>query len=894
MPQGQLPVGTVTFLFSDIESSTKLWEAHQDAMRGALARHDALVRHAILDAGGHIFKAMGDGFCAAFETAPAALEAVVAAQRAISQEEWPDKTPIKVRMAVHTGTVESRGGDYFGTPVNRVARLLAAGHGGQSLISQTTYGLVRDMLPRGASLRDLGAHQLKDLAREELIYQVEHPDLPSEFPALRTLSTRPNNLPEQLTNFIGREQETAAVVSLLQRNRLVTLTGSGGTGKTRLCLQAAADSLDLFPDGVWLVELALLSDPDLVPATIAGVFQIKEQVGHLIGETLVQTLKNKQLLLMLDNCEHLVGACARVADLLVRQCPHLKILATGREKLGILGEQTYRVPSLSAPNPADVQTAESLNRFESARLFADRAVLSRSDFKVTDENASALASICYHLDGIPLAIELAAARVRSLSIVEIESKLDMRFRLLTGGSRTAVPRQQTLRALVDWSYDLLNVTERAMLQRVSVFAGGWSLEEAEAICAGDPVEDWEVLDLLTSLSDKSLLMTEQRSGSTRYTILESVRQYAAEKLAESKGSGVETKRDHAEWFLLFAQVRLAKLRTPDESLAMNELKGNERNLRAAFEWSMTSDDPVLEAELALALGAMQYRLGFVQSAAHVVQAGLDVARQRLQGALLTARLLLDRAGLHCDFGEPGKCVTLVQEAMELLVGLGDERRLATAENLLGQAAMNQRRFEDATRHYEQARQLFEKVGDRIGIANSLNNLGLVERRDQSGSAEDISKRRERAAAHLDQALDLRRDIGDRRGLAETLNNLGVLAYELQEFDKAWAFYEEALHNELEIDNRHGVGVALANLGEVAGQLGRLQVGIRLLVAAENVLTELGSPLAGSVREMLEAAAPSVQMSSKDLESLRSKVRTLKVAQAYVWSLADDLSLSGAA
>lgn len=872
-----------------------MWEAHPDEMRGALARHDALVRQAIVDTGGSIFKTVGDGFCAAFETAPAAIEAILVAQRAITQEDWPEVTPIKVRMAVHTGTVESRDGDYFGTPVNRVARLLAAGHGGQSLISQTTYGLVRDLLPRGASLRDLGAHQLKDLAREELIYQVEHPDLPSEFPALRTLSTRPNNLPQQLTNFIGREKETEAVSALLQRNRLVTLTGSGGTGKTRLCLQAAADSLDLFPDGVWLVELALLSDPDLVPATIAGVFQIKEQVGQPIVETLVQTLKNKQLLLMLDNCEHLVGACANIADLLVRQCPYLKILASGREKLGILGEQTYRVPSLSLPNPADAHTAESLSAFESARLFADRAVLSRSDFRVTDESAPALASICYHLDGIPLAIELAAARVRSLSIVEIESRLDMRFRLLTGGSRTAVPRQQTLRALVDWSYDLLNDTERAILQRVSVFAGGWSLEEAEAICAGDPVEDWEVLDLLTSLSDKSLLMTEQRSGSTRYSILESVRQYAAEKLAESDGSGIETKRDHAEWFLRFAQVRLAKLRTPDESLAMNELKGNEKNLRAAFEWSVASDDPALEAELALALGAMQYRLGFIQSAAHVVQVGLDVARQRLQGdALLTARLLLERAGLHCDFGEYEACELLVREALKLLGESGDERRIATASNLLGQAAMNQRRFAEATSHYEQARQLFEKVGDRIGIANSLNNLGLVERRDLTGTTEDISKRRERAAAHLDQALDLRRALGDRRGLAETLNNLGVLAFELHEYDKAWAFYEEALQNELEIDNRHGVGVALANLGEVAGQLGRLHVGIRLLAAAENVLTELGSPLAGSVREMLEASASGVQMTDVEIENMRAKARTMSVSQTYMWSLADEMHLSGVA
>jgi predicted ATPase/class 3 adenylate cyclase len=515
------PTGTVTFLFTDIEGSTRIWEAHPDAMQVALAHHDAMVRKSIVAENGYVFKTVGDAFCAAFARGPEAVAAALRVQRALAAGPWPAATPIKVRIALHTGAVEARDQDYFGPPLNRVARLLATGYGGQTLLSQATYELCRDALPAGVSLRDLGAHRLKDLARPEQVYELAYPGYRDDFPPIKSLSTHPNNLPQQLTSFIGREKAIADVETLLRKARLVTLTGAGGSGKTRLSLQVAAEALAQFPDGAWFVELAPFSEPALVPQAVAAVLGIAEEGGRPISHTLAENLRSKRLLLLLDNCEHLRDACAVLADNLLRQCPDVRILASSREALGIAGEQTYRVPSMSLPDrtQAHVQTAQSLSTYEAVRLFIDRAVLLRPDFAVTNRNAPALASLCCHLDGIPLAIELAAARVRALSVEEIDGKLDERFRLLTGGSRTALPRHQTLRALIDWSYDLLRAPEQLLLQRLSVFTGGCTLAAAEQVCTGGEVANGDVLDLLTSVADKSLVLADYGDGHSRYGML---------------------------------------------------------------------------------------------------------------------------------------------------------------------------------------------------------------------------------------------------------------------------------------------------------------------------------------------------------------------------------------
>jgi len=473
----------LTFLFTDIEGSTALWEREGARMSQALAAHDALARGAVEARHGTVVKMTGDGMHAVFDRAEDALAATLDFQRALADPAATAGLALRVRCGLHGGAVERRDRDYFGAPVNRAARIMSAAHGGQVLLSQAVADVVRETLPTAMSLRDLGKVRLKDLSTPEHVYQAVHPGLRQEFPALRSLEATPNNLPPQTTSFIGRERELDALRPLLARSRLLTLTGSGGCGKTRLGLQLAADALEQFPDGVWLVELAPLADPALVAQTVARVLGLKEEPGTTILRTLTGYASDKRILLFLDNCEHVLDACARLAEALLRSAPDVRILASSREAVGIGGEQAFRVPSLSLPDPAVAQTPDALARCEAMQLFVERALAVRPDFLIKEGNAKAVASLCRHLDGIPLAIELAAARVRSLPIEAIESRLHQRFQLLTGGSPTVLPRHQTLRSLIDWSYDLLDPAERLLLQRLSVFAGGWRLEAAESVCA---------------------------------------------------------------------------------------------------------------------------------------------------------------------------------------------------------------------------------------------------------------------------------------------------------------------------------------------------------------------------------------------------------------------------
>ncbi len=499
-----LPTGTVTLLFTDIEGSTQLLHALRDQYALVLADQRAILRAAFDQWAGCEIDTQGDAFFVAFARATDAVNAVVQAQRNLAAHAWTDGVTVRVRMALHTGEAMLATTGYVGIDVHRAARICSAGHGGQVLLSQTTRDLVEEALPNGVALRDLGEHRLKDLKRPEHVYQLVIADLPADFAPLKSLDAHPHNLPIQLTSFIGREQEMARVKELLEGARLLSLTGSGGAGKTRLALQVAADLIDEFPDGVWFVELAPLTDAGLIPQTVASLLGLREEAGRPVMTMLSDYLRAKTTLLLLDNCEHLIDACAKFADTILHVAPKIKILATSREALGIAGETAYRVPSLSLPPPQlPISNYQSLNQYESVRLFIDRALAVQPDFSVTNANAPALAQICHRLDGIPLALELAAARVKSLSVEQIAVRLDDRFRLLTGGSRTALPRQQTLRAAIDWSHSLLTEEERVLLRRLSVFAGGWTLDAAQAVCGCDPVRADDVLDLLARLVDKS-------------------------------------------------------------------------------------------------------------------------------------------------------------------------------------------------------------------------------------------------------------------------------------------------------------------------------------------------------------------------------------------------------
>jgi predicted ATPase/class 3 adenylate cyclase len=543
--ESALPSGTVTFLFTDIEGSTRLWDEHPDEMREALARHDELVRAAIESHGGYVVKTTGDGFHAAFGTADAGVVAAVAAQRALDDEAWPLPAPLRVRMGLHTGAASIRDGDYFGSSLNRAARLMGVAHGGQIVCSQATADLARDTIAEGLTLADLGEHRLRDLSRPERVFQVCARGLAGEFAALTSIDAFPGNLPLQVSSFVGREREVERVGAALEESRVVTLTGVGGVGKTRLALQVAADVLPRFREGAWLVELAAVRDPDGVVDAFAAVFGLSARTGQTIEEVLLDFLNAKQLLLVVDNCEHLLDAVADLVDEISSTCARVVVLATSREGLALDGERMVAVPTLAAPEPdAGVET---IGAADAVQLFVDRACAADDRFALTDENASAVAQVCGRLDGMPLAIEIAAARVTAMSPTDLASALDRRFDVLAGGRRRAVKRQQTLRATIDWSYDLLDEPHQRLLARLSVFASGCTREATEAVCTGAPIEERAVLGLLTDLVDRSLVIAERGGLDTRYRLLETIREYAEERLAEHDET--ELLRDgHARYY----------------------------------------------------------------------------------------------------------------------------------------------------------------------------------------------------------------------------------------------------------------------------------------------------------------------------------------------------------
>ncbi|HEY6358737.1 MAG TPA: adenylate/guanylate cyclase domain-containing protein, partial [Vicinamibacterales bacterium] len=501
-----LPSGTVAFLFTDVEGSTVRWDRDAAAMQRAVRRHDDLMRAAIAAHNGRVFKTIGDAFCAVFWQVDDALRAALAAQRSLDAEDFSSVEGMRVRMALHVGSSDERDGDYFGPTLNRVARLLAIGHGGQVLLSGKAAESV-EALPSDVTFKDLGDHRLKDLTASEHVFQVVASGLAVDFPKLRSLSVLSNNLPLQLASLVGREGDVIDIKSLLEGSRLVTLTGAGGVGKTRCALQVGAETLDEFTDGVWFIDLAPLHDPSLVPNVIASVFDVQETPTQPMRDALINHLKHKDLVLIVDNCEHVIGEASKTAGAILRDCPNVSILATSREALGLAGEAVYQMPTLTVPEKLQDLTADAALRYGAVALFDARARSANSRFSVSDENAPTVAEICKRLDGIPLAIELAAARLKVLSPRQLSKKLDERFRVLTGGDRGTLPRQQTMRALIDWSYDLLSETEKRLFRYLSIFAGTFALDLATVICT-EEVADVDVFDVLSSLVDKSLVQVE--------------------------------------------------------------------------------------------------------------------------------------------------------------------------------------------------------------------------------------------------------------------------------------------------------------------------------------------------------------------------------------------------
>jgi len=866
-----LPSGTTTFLFTDIDSSTNLLQRLGDVRYAeVLAEHHRLLRAAVEEHGGRQADAQGDSLFAAFRSARGAVAAAVAAQRKVMTNAWPSGVAVRVRMGLHTGEpLESREG-YVGLDVHRAARICAAAHGGQILLSRSTQALVGDNLPPAVWLRDLGPHRLKDLEQSEKIFQVLAPDLPVDFPPLRSLDAFTNNLPRQLTSFIGRRRELAEVKHLLAAARMVTLTGAGGAGKTRLALQVGAEVLEGYPDGVWLVELAALSDSALVAQRVASALEVREVPGFPILETLQNSLEQKRLLLVLDNCEHLVEACARLTEVLLQACPDVRILATSREPLGVPAEIVWRVPSLSLPDAGALPSVEQLQQYEAVHLFVERAAAVRPNFTVTSENARAVAEVCKRLDGIPLAIELAAARVPIMSVEQIATRLGDRFRLLTRGSRTTLPRHQTLKAAIDWSYHLLPETEKAILRRLSIFAGGWTLEGAEAICEGDGVGTFDVLDLLTQLVFKSLVIVDDQPGGIRYRFLETMGQYARDRLLES-GEAEGVRRRHLDWYRRLTERAEPELLGAQETAWLDRLEVEIDNLRTAMEWALTNG----EVEAGLRLASAAWRFWFIHGYFAEGRGWLEalLKKGRTTAPAVRAKALA-YAGKLAAFGQGdyGAGRLFYEESLGLWREVGDEEGIAEALNGLGFVAAGQGDHAAARAQYVESLAIRRKRGDRWGIAISLHNVGRVVQRQGDYAAAD---------ALLKESLAIWRDLGDKQNIAMALVNLGFVACSRGEHESARSFIVESLAIRRELGDRRGIAYALEGFACLAAAQGQARRAAHLFGAAEALREALGAPLPPADRpaydRMISAAQSMIGVDEFSASWAAGRVMTLEQA-----------------
>ena len=920
----ELPTGTVTFFFTDIEGSTRLLQQLGDRYADVLAEHQRLLRAAFQENGGREVDTQGDAFFYAFDRAKDAVLAATNAQKAIIGHSWPEGVSLKVRMGLHTGEPIRTEAGYVGMDVHRSARICSAGHGGQILLSQATRVLVENDLPEGVSLRDLGEHRLKDLQHPEQVFQLLHPDLTMDFPSLKSLDNLPNNLPLQLTSFIGREKEIAEVKGLFTTTRLLTLTGSGGCGKTRLGTQVLADLLEEFPDGVWMVELAALSDPSLVPQEVASALDVREVPGSPLVDTLLNYLQSKSLLLMLDNCEHLIEACSSLSDSLLHSCPNLGIIVASREALGISGELTYRVPSLSLPDPQSFTSVEAstLVKYEAVRLFSDRATFIHPGFELTNRNAPAVAQICHRLDGIPLALELAAARVKVLEVEEITTRLDDRFRLLTGGSRTALPRQQTLRAMIDWSYNLLSEQESLLLNRLSVFMGGWTLPAAETICAGEGIEDYAILDLLSSLVDKSMVAAEGQGGKKRYHLLETVRQYARERLLES--GEVEILRGrHLGWYLELVERAEHELWGRDQLEWEDRLEVEHDNLRSALEWSLGSEVGAQHAvplRLAGALYMFWFRQGYYNEGQKWLEESLSGVEKSAQTMSARAKALLGLGRMLYGKSDYGRARDLSEESLALYQELGDKSGAGNSLTGLGVISGRHGDYVRGREMLEEGLDLFREVGDKLGISSSLWLLGsnasfqgdyeraIVLQEESLALSREMGNKwmigislfelgyavryqgdYERTKALVEESMALYREIGDKRGIAHLIHLSGLVALGQDDHDLATQLLKESLILYRELGVKDFISQCLEGLAGVAVVKGESERGARLLGAAEGIREAIGTPLPPSERAEVDGYSAAVQagLEEKAFAAAWAKGRGMSMEQAISYALEEE-------
>lgn len=814
-----IPSGVVTFLFTDVEGSTRLWERDATGMAASLVLHDQVMRDEVASRGGHVFSTAGDAFAVAFASDVDAVAAATAIQLRLLDADWPGPA-IRVRMGIHAGTAEERDGDYFGPVLNRAARIMSAGHGGQILLSSVT---ARTELDGPLELHDLGTRHLKDLADPEHVFEIRHPDLPVVEAPIRTVDVRRHNLPDYLTSFVGRGEQLDDLAALVSGNRLVTLTGVGGTGKTRLAVEAARRATSERPDGAWLVELAPVTNPHFVMTTIAGTWGLRAGEGASIEDVVVRYLWSRDLLLIIDNCEHLLDAATSAIKQLLDACPKLHVVATSRESLGLPGEAMLRVPSLGLAD-----AGHSLEGSEAVQLFLDRARAVRPDFQPSGEELGAVGRICTRIDGIPLGIELAAARLRSMSAPELADRLEHSFRILSGSAKTALPRQRTLAATIDWSYDLLKPPEQAMFRRLSVFTGGLDLDAAEAVCVGGEVEDWEVLDHLDSLVDKSLVIPlEDAAGGTRYRMLEPVRQYAQERLADT-AEPIAFRAAHARHFVGFVHETTPGLRTAGITATMRRIDVDYDNIRATLATLLETGET--DAYLDVAFDLMSYWMhkGMGVEAIELSLEGLGAADDGTD-PLRTVKVWWASAIHAAELTDPDG-VDHARAGLALARDLGDPNAIGRMELALGAAIRHATTDREYLEHLVEARRLleahpeppwWEPVWDH-GLMQLLFSAYLP--------AED-----ERQAEHGQAALDVFEEADDLAMLAATLNDRAGSLYVTGERERALEYSRRACDILADVDSPNWYGHALQlngmllNLeGEPAAARSRLAESARLL------------------------------------------------------------------
>jgi predicted ATPase/class 3 adenylate cyclase len=884
--QPSLPTGTITFLFTDIENSSVMWDQNQASMRAAMLRHDALIESIVENFRGVNVRPRGEGDSrfAVFWKASDAAAAAVDIQQKITQESWPTALAIRVRIGLNTGEADLREGDYYGPIVNRAARVRNCAHGGQVLLTQVTYHLLKEFLPEGVSLKDLGEYQLGNLQCPENIYQLVIPGLQSDFPPLRAeLMGKRTNLPPLMTNFIGREQETLHITNLILNNRIVTVAGMGGAGKTRLGLQIGHDLIDRFSDGVWWVDLAPIMDPELTVRAIADIFDIRPNEDRPLLETLIDVLRPKEALLILDNCEHLLQEAGRIAALLAIHAPRLHILSTSREPLGITGEIVWSIPPLSFPNGKQWHEPQELLGYDSVKLFVDRAVSARPSFVLNSQNAQAVARISKKLEGNPLAIELASARVKVLSVADLAERLEQRLNVLVGNKRTSHPRQQTLEALIDWSYNLLTEKERVLLRRLGIFKGGWMLEAAEEVCSGVDVEDWEILDLLSSLIDKSLVVPELIGSHQRYRFLEMIRQYAFDRLMESNEIE-QIAQKHYEYYSKMAEEASRGLWGAEQKQWLFCLQMEHDNLRSAIGWTQAeiskadkmlflstylwrfwqinghSKEGLEMLELALQRGASStthLRANGLRGAGILARQLGDYSRAKLfheqslalfeqvQDKLGTARQLEELGEIQWTTGDPHAAVDYITQSLSLHYEIANLEGIATCLEHLGVLARDQGNFQYAREVLEESLEKYRELGNDLLTASALNNLGMV--------AIHQCKYKE-AIVLFDEALDLFRLMEDRWGISETVINLGVAAKDQGDLPRAFSLFNESLAIKHDLGDIYGIGRCILGQAEVSFFQGSYPLAIELGERSYKIFSERGLKRGIVISLMVVAAA----------------------------------------